>query len=167
MTNPVPLEYGQYYHIYNRGNNRENLFVEDRNYRYLLRLYAQHIEPIANTLGRAASALFNAYAKAFNNTSDRTGSLFERPFGRVRVTSNAYIVWLVVYIHQNPQKHGILPDFRDWPYSSFHAHLSPQATRLKRDEVLAWFDGEAGFVPAHEQRFPERRIAALVPDDSN
>lgn len=26
-----PLKYGCYYHIYNRGNNRENLFVERRN----------------------------------------------------------------------------------------------------------------------------------------
>jgi hypothetical protein len=34
LTSPSPLEYGQYYHIYNRGNNRENLFVEARNYPY-------------------------------------------------------------------------------------------------------------------------------------
>ncbi|HID28372.1 MAG TPA: transposase, partial [Desulfobacterales bacterium] len=32
-----PLQFGQYYHIYNRGNNRENLFVEPRNYPYFLR----------------------------------------------------------------------------------------------------------------------------------
>lgn len=49
MTNPVPLEHGQYYHIYNRGNNRENLFVEERNYLYFLKLYGQHIEPVAST----------------------------------------------------------------------------------------------------------------------
>jgi len=38
-----------YYHIYNRGNNRENLFLEKRNYPYFLSLYARHIEPIADT----------------------------------------------------------------------------------------------------------------------
>ena len=27
-----PLQFGQTYHVYNRGNNRENLFVEPRNY---------------------------------------------------------------------------------------------------------------------------------------
>ena len=37
------------YHIYNRGNNRENLFIEKRNYFYFLKLYAKHIEPIAHT----------------------------------------------------------------------------------------------------------------------
>ena len=43
------LQPDMYYHIYNRGNNRENLFVEERNYPYFLRLYAKHIEPIADT----------------------------------------------------------------------------------------------------------------------
>jgi hypothetical protein len=47
--NPPPLEWGQTYHIYNRGVNRENIFVEKRNYAYFLQLYAQHILPIADT----------------------------------------------------------------------------------------------------------------------
>ena len=45
----APLVPGMYYHIYNRGNNRENLFLEKRNYPYFLSLYARHIEPIADT----------------------------------------------------------------------------------------------------------------------
>lgn len=49
MTSPAALQYGQYYHIYNRGNNQENLFREERNYRYFLKLYASYIEPIADT----------------------------------------------------------------------------------------------------------------------
>jgi len=28
MSNPPPLEPGKFYHVYNRGNNRENLFME-------------------------------------------------------------------------------------------------------------------------------------------
>ncbi len=49
MTSPTPLQYGQYYHIYNRGNNRENLFYEERNYRYFLKLYARHVQPVVDT----------------------------------------------------------------------------------------------------------------------
>lgn len=44
-----PLLPGERYHIYNRGNNRENLFLEKRNYTYFLTLYARHIAPIADT----------------------------------------------------------------------------------------------------------------------
>jgi len=45
----APLLPGMYYHIYNRGNNRENLFLEKRNYPYFLSLYTIHIAPIADT----------------------------------------------------------------------------------------------------------------------
>jgi putative transposase len=44
-----PLESGNYYHIYNRGNNSETIFKETRNYEHFLNLYNSHIEPIADT----------------------------------------------------------------------------------------------------------------------
>ena len=49
MQNTAPLTPGLIYHIYNRGNNGENLFREERNYAYFLRLYAHHITPVAHT----------------------------------------------------------------------------------------------------------------------
>ena len=49
MTRPPPLKPGVFYHIYNRGTNREDIFVQERNYRYLLQLYARHIVPAAET----------------------------------------------------------------------------------------------------------------------
>ena len=45
----MELEPGKYFHIYNRGNNRENLFYEERNYEYFLKQYMKHIVPIADT----------------------------------------------------------------------------------------------------------------------
>ena len=47
MPEIAPLQPGHSYHIYNRGNNRENLFVEARNYAYFLDLYIKHVEPVA------------------------------------------------------------------------------------------------------------------------
>jgi hypothetical protein len=47
MPTPVALQPGQYYHIFNRGNNGETLFREQRNYPYFLSLYAKYIEPVA------------------------------------------------------------------------------------------------------------------------
>ncbi|MGC8788129.1 MAG: transposase, partial [Anaerolineae bacterium] len=138
MANPSPLQYGQYYHIYNRGNNRECIFVEERNYRYFLKLYAQHVEPIVDTFAycllpnhfhflvrvkeiselpgrlpkpsQCFSNLFNAYTRAFNKSYKRTGTLFQRPFGRMIVASDTYFVCLVAYIHHNPQRHGLVSD---------------------------------------------------------
>ena len=49
MSERNRLLLGRYYHIYHRGNNREIIFREERNYSYFLKLYAKYIEPIANT----------------------------------------------------------------------------------------------------------------------
>lgn len=40
---------GQCYHIYNIGNNREDLFYEHKNYFYFLNQYYKYIYPIADT----------------------------------------------------------------------------------------------------------------------
>lgn len=193
MTSPPPLQHGAYYHIYNRGNNRENIFFEPGNYQHFLHLYAKYVEPIADTyaycllpnhfhlLVRIKTAqpqtlrvlrpsqqfgnLFNAYAKAINQSRHRTGSLFQNPFGRKSVDSDTYCLWLVTYIHQNPEKHGLVRDFRAWHYSSYRAILSIQPTRVQRDEVLEWFDGAAAFEAFHRQEISQRQVAPLVMDD--
>jgi len=188
MVSPRPLAYGQYYHIYNRGNNREDVFFEERNYAYFLELYARHIEAVAEIYAycmlknhlhllvrinsedeqaalatniarprspsQAFGDLFNAYAKAINKARNRTGSLFQNPFGRSLVPDNTYLVGLIIYIHWNPQKHGLIGDFRHWPHSSYRTLLSSRPTRLKRDDVLAWFGDRQTFQAGH-MREPE------------
>lgn len=44
-----PLEPGHYFHIYNRGNNGENIFVETDNYRFFLSKYAKYCYLIFDT----------------------------------------------------------------------------------------------------------------------
>jgi REP element-mobilizing transposase RayT len=195
VSKPVPLQPGSYYHIYNRGNNRENLFLEKRNYHHFLKLYARYVTPVADTYayclpknhfhvlvrikalaglaqpGKQLHAsqqfgnLFNAYSKAINKAYRRTGSLFEHPFERIEVTSEQYLLRLVAYIHHNPQKHRLIADFRDWPYSSYHALCDTQPTRLHRNEVLAWFGGPAQFAAAHGYPADHTRFAALTLED--
>ena len=94
---------------------------------------------VAPTPSKHFSNLFNAYTKAINKAYQRTGSLFEERFGRIEVTSETYFTHLIFYIHFNPQKHGFVKDFREWPWSSFGALLSSRPTRLQRDEVLRRF----------------------------
>jgi len=48
MRREKPFEPGKFYHVYNRGNNRENIFIEPRNYSYFLKLYAKHMLPVAD-----------------------------------------------------------------------------------------------------------------------
>ena len=43
------LEYGRYYHIYNRGVDKNVIFIEDEDYLYFLKLYKKYIPVVVET----------------------------------------------------------------------------------------------------------------------
>lgn len=105
--------------------------------------------------------MFNGYSQAFNKKEDRTGGLFESPFRRIEVDEEGYFSTLIAYIHHNPQKHGIIKDFRDYPYSSYKTHISEKETILEREEVLEWFGGKEQFIEFHKV-VPENKTRFLL-----
>ncbi len=197
MNNQIPLEPSCYYHIYNRGNNRENIFREEKNYSFFLKQYVKYIEQVAGTyaycllknhfhllvrikdfsdlsgflkpdrssLSDAFSNFFNSYTKSCNKMYNRTGSLFERPFKRVKVDDETYFTHLICYIHLNPVKHGLTENYFDYPYSSFRAFISEKKTRIKRDEVLQWFGGKDELLRYHGDWSKEYLIRNLMLED--
>jgi putative transposase len=44
-----PIEAGKYYHIFNKGINGCNIFIEPENYQYFIRLYEKYIDPVTET----------------------------------------------------------------------------------------------------------------------
>jgi len=212
-TDIPPLVQGNFYHIYNRGNNRENIFVQERNYAYFMDLWWKHISPIAETwtycllrnhfhavvyikeqinltgLTTASTSpnlrmdndknptahhgdlsgfnkkkskdpsqyfsnFFNAYSRGLNIATQRSGTLFDRPFKRIPIDNENYLMRLIVYIHQNPQKHGFVIDFKDWNYSSYNSIIGNNPTRLQRDKVLQLFGNREDFIRIHQEIQP-------------
>jgi|SRR5690554_5197783 len=171
-----PIISNQFYHVYNRGNNGENIFLEERNYLYFLRLTQKHVLPIAeiyaycllknhfhillktksilkeNKISQGISNLFNSYAKAINKTYGRAGSLFQTRFSRKRILNEDYLRSLVLYIHLNPIHHGFTTDYRTYRHSSYKALISRKPTELKRAEVLSLFDDLDNFIFCHQHR---------------
>ena len=49
MQQIEPLVYGKYFHIFNRGTNSCNLFVESANYKHFLELYDKYLPQVADT----------------------------------------------------------------------------------------------------------------------
>jgi len=219
-TNPAPLAFGSFYHIFNRGNNRENIFIQERNYAYFMELWWKHTFPIAETFAycllknhfHAAvfikykedlagshksisdschspfeaheenasdgnlsnlkikepsqyfANFFNAYTRGVNNATERRGALFERPFERIPVTDERYLMRLIVYVHQNPQKHRFVESFQDWNYSSYHELIGNVSTRLQRDRMMELFGSRQDFIRIHQEIQPLVDIGAEEED---
>jgi putative transposase len=185
---PIPLEEGNYYHIYNRGNNGIDVFFDNDSYYHFLNLYQKYISPIADTYAwcllknhfhvvvytrlkneieyeklsystiespknlnpsNQFGHLFNAYTQAINKKFNRTGSLFETPFERKRITSERYLQNVIYYIHNNPVQHGFVKQMSLYPWSSYNSVLSNKPTKLKRNEVIELYGTKSDFLNYH------------------
>jgi len=113
------------------------------------------IEPSDKIISKQFATFFKTYTLAINKAYERTGGLFETPFRRIEVDNDAYFSQLVRYIHQNPQKHGFIDDFREYSHSSYHSHLFKNATKLQREDVLEWFGGKEQYVEFHTMQKKE------------
>lgn len=130
-----------YYHVYNRGCNRERIFANDGNYLFLLRRAKTYLDQVPLTViayclmpnhyhlllrpeedGVVApfiQRLFNSYSQAFNKQQRRSGTLFQGRAQTVLVDSDEYVLHLCRYIHLNPVHAGLVPHPGRWPYSNF------------------------------------------------
>jgi len=98
------------------------------------------------------SNLFNAYTKAYNKHFHRHGALFERPFKRKLIDNQSYLKNALVYIHNNPVHHGFTDKPSDYSWSSYLSCVSIKSTKLKREQVMGWFDNEANFKTYHDKK---------------
>jgi REP element-mobilizing transposase RayT len=94
-----------------------------------------------NRVSKYFSNLFNSYAKAYNKTFDRRGSLFERRFKAKQIESVDQWQETFLYIHLNPIKHGFTQNLKFWKWSSWHAYKNiNNESLLDRNEALSYFD---------------------------
>jgi hypothetical protein len=106
---------------------------------------------LSGLVSKQFSNLFNSYTKAFNKINNRKGGLFMRPFNRLKVTNDQYLVKLVHYIHYNPVEAGICDKQKKWKFSSYPALISNSKTNLLREELLSWFHDLDNFIFCHQQ----------------
>ena len=78
---------------------------------------------------------------------------------------NSYLLELIFYIHFNPQKHGLISDFRKWHWSSYGAIVKSSKTRLQRDEVIEMFGNEDEFEEYHTGIIDERKLSGVITED--
>jgi putative transposase len=187
----IPLQSGKYYHVYNRGNNREKLFYckEDydifmnkyhyylgafidtyaycllpNHFHFLVRIHNDQNE-LALNVSNQFRKLFISYAKRVNTQKCRSGCLLTRNYRRVEINDEDYLRNLVLYIHNNPVKHGIVSNLIHYPYSTFNDFFLNKSSRIEKSEVLEWFGGWDNFLEQHRIVNQDVGIRNLISDD--
>ncbi|MCW6036628.1 transposase [Spirulina subsalsa FACHB-351] len=184
----IALNPGHYYHVYNRGHNRELIFFERENYLYFLRQLRKYLierqaaDIIAyclmpnhyhlllyvkvDYLSRVMQQLGLSYAKAINQRHRRVGSLFQGRFQAIAVDSDEYLYQLTRYIHLNPVKAKIVNRPEDWEFSSYPEYLGLRRGSLpKFDAIQGHFKSAADYRLFVESSIQTTTIQHLMFDE--
>ena len=160
----VIFQAGNYYHVYNRGNNRQLIFFERDNYIYFLRQLRTHliergVDIIAYCLmpnhyhllvylkneyfSKLMQAFTLSYAKAINQRYKRVGSLFQGLFQAIHVDREEYLLNLTRYIHLNPVEANLVEKAEDWEFSSYQEYVDLRRGSLPKLDRVELFSADA------------------------
>ena len=194
----TPILGGRYFHIFNRGINKQSIFFESKNYDYFLTLIEEFLieytdvfayclmsnhfhlvlkvkdvifkekddiladeEQIGKIVTNQLRRLFITYSMAINKQEKRTGNFFDRSFKRLEITSQEYLEYVIFYTHFNPEKHGVITNFRKYKYSSYKAILASAKTNIDREFVIDLFGGKDEFLNYHNVMHEEKENVVL------
>ena len=149
MARPLRIEYeNALYHITARGNERRDIFADEKDHekflfylglvheRYKIILHAYVLmnnhyhflleTPWAN-LSRMMRDLNGHYTIYFNQRHKRHGHLLQGRYKAILVDKDSYLIELSRYIHLNPVRAAIVAGPEDYRYSSMAYYLGKEA----------------------------------------
>jgi putative transposase len=166
---------GALFHIMLRGNNGQQIFVDDEDRihlgrivgdgvrRYGHRIYAycwmsNHLH-LAMQCGRVPMSriVHNfsfRYAGHFNRRHERRGHLFQSRFKAVLVDADSYLLELIRYIHLNPVRAGICETADDYRWSGHHSYSgNDECSWISTSWVLSQFGESEEFARSRYRAF--------------
>jgi len=167
MARPWRIQFpGAAYHVMARGNDGQDIFVDDDDRLDMLGLLGRmssrfntevlafclmtnhfHLfirTPAAN-LSKAMHWLNGTYTSRFNRRRSRSGHLLQGRYKSVLVADDSYWLALSAYIHLNPVRAGLVKNPSQYEWSSFrdHSRARPRHDWLRADRTLAFFGAGA------------------------
>lgn len=168
---------GYPHHIIQRGNNRQAIFASSADYQTLLDLLAEnakkfdvaihayvlmgnhfHLLVTPQTLDglpQMMQAVGRRYVRYFNDTQKRTGTLWEGRYKSTVIQTERYLLACMAYMDLNPVRAGLVPQARDYPWSSHGHYIGQRTDKLITPHALFWELGNTPFAR-------EAAYAALV-----
>ena len=172
---------GNFYHILNRGNEKQNIFYEHENYLFFLRRLRHYVEKfhvfvicyclmpnhfhlclketIEQGISQVMLGLQTSYAKAINKQRGRVGHLWQDTYKHVHVDKDEYLLHLTRYVHLNPVKAGLVKKAEDWEFSSYCDYIGLRQGTLPQMEIIlscfATGNGYLQFVEEYQEEVLE------------
>ena len=152
-----PIISGNYYHIFNRGNNHQNIFIEKRNYYYFYKkienAFKDKIDLICycfmpnhyhliviskedDAIPKAMQRIATGYSRAINKAYQGSGHLFEGEYKNKLIPNNEYLLHLSRYIHFNPLKAKLVKKLEDWTFSSYLDYIGKRKSAFLRMDII-------------------------------
>lgn len=160
---PREISKTKVYHVILRGNDRQDIFLEEQDYKKFLKeikntkekykyeLYAyclmtNHVHLLIydknDNLSKCMQSLEVSYSKYFSQKYEKSGHLFQNRFSSRKVETERYLVNVCRYIHQNPAKAGI-STIENYRWSSYKEYLVKE--RIINPELIFKILGKENF----------------------
>ena len=163
MARSLRIEYpGAFYHVINRGNAKEKIFLSNRDREKFLEYlevavdrfslivhsyclmdnhYHLLIETPEANISKAMHWLDVSYAVYFNRKRKRSGHLFQGRFKATIVNADEYLKVLSRYIHLNPVRSKFVKTPDEYPWSSYGTFIgkAKEPEWLETNYLLAYF----------------------------
>lgn len=171
---------GEFFHVYNRGVDRNKIFFDDRNFRYFQQRVFTSLDPssieinayclmpnhfhfiirqlMQSAISRFMRSVCEGYAKAINKERSRSGHLFESKYKMKHIENDIYLVHLSRYIHLNPVRAGLVRLPEEWRHSSCQVYYGVREDPMVSTQaVLGQFRGSKDYRKFVEEYSPEDR----------
>lgn len=153
-----------YYHIFNRGHNKQPIFLTHKDYqRYLKRLaeyklkhtvtilayclMPNHIHLLLRqdsneSIDKFIHRLHTAYTMFFNIKYERLGAVFQSRFKSKLIETDEYLIHISRYIHLNPlgilraQGQALNSQLSGYRWSSYHEYIGNPSLRICRTDII-------------------------------
>jgi len=133
------------YHVVNRGNQKQNIFLEDADYvkfleilkfykrKFWFKIYGYCLMPnhihllvqpkLPNDLRTFMQGLTQTYTIWFNKKYKKVGHLWQGRFKNMVVVKDEYFLNCVYYVEMNPLRKDIVNTPGDYLWSSYHSRI--------------------------------------------
>jgi putative transposase len=171
---------GALYHVIARGNRRERIFRDEKDYqlylnllreykdRYGFYLYAytlipNHVHLLIEVgqypLSRLMQNLQFRYTRNFNIKYKNYGHLFQGRYKAILCEKDSYLLELSAYIHLNALRAGLVEDPIKYRWSSYRSYVRENKDDLvERDFLFAQFSQNKKVAMRQYERFVKGRM---------